>query len=79
MATMQCAAAAKIAGLPPCGVGKESSGRARGQRMQAVMRRSSAASSNRLSLLQALSQQAAAQSQRCKRSSLPLRACHQRS
>lgn len=62
---MQCAAAAaRIGGVPPCGSGRESSGRARGKRMQVVMRRSSAASSNRLSLLQALSQQAAAQSQR---------------
>ncbi|KAG0560532.1 hypothetical protein M758_10G183100 [Ceratodon purpureus] len=66
MATMQCpaAAAARIGGLLPIGTSKESSGRARGKRMQVVMRRGSAASSNRLSLVQALSQQAAAQSQR---------------
>jgi len=66
MATMSCAAAAVagIGGLPPCGTAKPSS---QGKRMQVLMSSSNnTASSNRLSLLQALSQQAAAQSQRCK-------------
>lgn len=63
MAAMTCAAAAAgIGSLPPCGTSKRNSQK----RMQVVMLRSNPGRSNRLSLLQALSQQAAAQSQRCK-------------
>jgi hypothetical protein len=61
MATMSCAAVVVVSGI---GVLSHANSGHGGKRMQAMMMSSNTASSNRLSLLQALSQTAAAQSQR---------------
>lgn len=68
METMQCATATTtgIGSLLLRGAAKGRSSRSRGNHMRVVMRSGTTANSNRLSLLQALSQTAAVQSQRCK-------------
>ena len=65
MATKQCIMVPTLVGVSPGIAVQGSSPQVQGKRMQAFMRQTSTASSNRISLLQALTQQTVVQSQRC--------------
>jgi hypothetical protein len=65
MATKQCIMVPTLVGVSPGIAVQGSSSQVQGKRMQAFMRQTSTASSNRISLLQALTQQTVVQSQRC--------------
>jgi len=64
MATKQCIMVPTLVGVSPGIAVQGSSSQVQGKRMQAFMRQTSTASSNRISLLQALTQQTVVQSQR---------------